>query len=239
MSGADRWSSNGREEYTPGFGHHKTTSPIPIPPSSTHRQRRRSPSPHSSTSSGSYSDDRSHASFASSASTAPSLNPPPPMNPINYGYEYPCSFGFAGCGMSYHPTRINDWISHEASHFLRHRPPPKACCTFCDRVFENHTDRELSWSQRMNHIAGHFQRFERQEHPRPDFFVIDYMLKKGLLTAEEHKALTRYTERPRCDGLVDIGYKTPEMRRKEEKSKEQRYDLEKEDRQRRRARKRR
>jgi hypothetical protein len=230
MSGADRWSLNGREEYTPGFGLHPTASPIPIPPSSTQRQRRRSPSPYSSTGSGSYSDDRSHASFASSASTAPSLNP---------RYEYTCSFGFTDCRLSFHPMRINDWISHEASHFLQHRPPPKTCCTFCDLVFENYTDPKLSWRQRMDHIAVHFQRLEGPDHPRPDFFVIEYMFEKRLLSAGEYKSLTRYTERPRCDGLVDIGYKTPEMKRKHEKSREQRYDLEKEDRQRRREGKRR
>lgn len=88
----------------------------------------------------------------------------------------------------------------------------------------------------MVHIATHFQQRARQADMRPDFFIIEYMWKKGLLTVEDYKWAIRGSERPPCDGLVDIGYKTPEMKRKNEKSKEHRHDLEKEDRQRRRER---
>jgi hypothetical protein len=158
------------------------------------------------------------------------------MNPINYGYEYPCEFGFADCSLRFHPTQIDAWISHEASHFLEHRPPPKTCCIFCALVFENFADPHLSWRQRMAHIAVHFQNRARQEVVRPDFFIIDYMRKKRILSAEDYKWAIRHTERPPCDGLVDIGYKTPEMKRKEEKSRELRHNLEKQDRQRRRER---
>jgi len=74
------------------------------------------------------------------------------------------------------------------------------------------------------------------ESMRPDYFVIEYMWANGLLSIEDYTSAMRYTERPHCDGLVPFGHKTPEMSRKEEKSREQKYDLDKENRQMRRQR---
>jgi hypothetical protein len=88
----------------------------------------------------------------------------------------------------------------------------------------------------MRHIADHVQNFERPEATRPDFFVIEYMKKKRLLSTEDYKWAIQASERPSCDGLVDLGYKLPEVKRKEDRRSGQRYDLEKEDRQRRRER---
>lgn len=84
----------------------------------------------------------------------------------------------------------------------------------------------------MGHIAIHFQNRARREDMRPDFFLIEHMRKKGLLSAEDYKWAIRHTESPACDGLV--GYKPREMKKKVDKSREHRHDLEKEDRQRRR-----
>jgi hypothetical protein len=69
---------------------------------------------------------------------------------------------------------------------------------------------------------------------RPDFFIIEYMKKKRLISAEDYKWATGGTERPVCDGLVDLGHKLPEVQRKEDRRREERHDLQKEDRQRRR-----
>jgi hypothetical protein len=54
------------------------------------------------------------------------------------------------------------------------------------------------------------------------------------MSSEDYKSATRHTERPHCDGLVDRSYRTPEMKRKEERLIAEPHDLEKEDRHRRR-----
>jgi len=69
----------------------------------------------------------------------------------------------------------------------------------------------------MRHIADHYSHLERVEHSGPDFFVIEYMHKKRIISNEDYKWATRHTERPDCDGLVDFGHKTEEMIRKEER----------------------
>jgi hypothetical protein len=88
----------------------------------------------------------------------------------------------------------------------------------------------------MCHIAGHFRNLDRQDDMRPDFFVIEYMWKKRILSVEDYQWAIRHTERPECDGLVDFGYKPPEIKRREDRRSGQRYDLDKENRQRRRER---
>ena len=81
----------------------------------------------------------------------------------------------------------------------------------------------------MNHIAGHFQDFDTKW--RPDHFVIKYMQAKGLMTPEDYTSAMAFTERPEVDGLVPIGFETPEKKIKNEKALRQHYDLEKEKRQ--------
>jgi hypothetical protein len=56
---------------------------------------------------------------------------------------------------------------------------------------------------------------------------------EGLLSKEDCKAATGYTERPPCVGLVPLDYKTPKMKLEEMRSLLVPYDLEKEARQRR------
>jgi hypothetical protein len=47
----------------------------------------------------------------------------------------------------------------------------------------------------------------------------------NLLSPEDYKWAIKHTERKDCDGLVPVGHKTKEMRRKEEKSHEQKHNL--------------
>jgi hypothetical protein len=86
----------------------------------------------------------------------------------------------------------------------------------------------------MIHIGGHLQNFTSSELVRPDYFVLDHMRKHGIISAEDYKFSMKYTERPRCDGLVPYGYLTPDMRTKTESSKQEIDDLAKEYRYRRR-----
>ncbi|KAE9377659.1 hypothetical protein N431DRAFT_301648, partial [Stipitochalara longipes BDJ] len=145
------------------------------------------------------------------------------MNPTNYGYEFCCPFEFVGCELSFHPTQIDAYIHHTIDHFFGHRPPPKAICIFCPQIFENPNERVTNWRERMRHIADHYRRLDRFEASGPDFYVIEYMRKKGIISSEDYKWATKHTERPACDGLVDFGHKTAEMKRKEEKAVEERY----------------
>jgi hypothetical protein len=216
---------------SPGFNiARQDSSPILIPLSTERRSRRTSTATSSSIDD---SDDRSDASIPSTApSSAPSDQPLAAMT--NYGYEFRCPFGFVGCELSFHPTQIDAYISHTTTHFLNHRPPPKTICIFCPQTFENPNDRVANWRKRMRHIADHYRRLEGFEHTGPDFFVIEYMRTKGIISSEDYKWATRHTERRYCDSLVDFGHKTPDMKRREARSLEERHDMEKDDRNRRR-----
>jgi len=81
----------------------------------------------------------------------------------------------------------------------------------------------------MLHIGGHLQNFIPTGSVRPDFFVIDHMWANGLVSAKDYDYAMTYTERPHCNGLVPLGYKTREMKQKMENSMRQIYDLKNED----------
>ncbi|KAF8856492.1 hypothetical protein BDZ45DRAFT_594235 [Acephala macrosclerotiorum] len=92
----------------------------------------------------------------------------------------------------------------------------------------------------MYHVAEHFENGQTYEDLRPDFFVVEHMRENGLLSDEDFKFAMQITERPKCDGLVSADFKTPEMRKEEQRVKEetdkankQVYNQRKEDRQRR------
>jgi hypothetical protein len=190
-----------------------------------------------------YNDDRSDASFPSTTpsttpSTAPSSAPSSAstdrqqvaINVINYGYEFHCPFGFVGCELRFDSTQTDAYISHTFTHFYDHRPPPKTVCIFCPQTFENRNDRVANWRERMCHIADHYRRLERIEHTRPDFFVIEYMRMKRIISHEDYKCATGHTERGDCDGPDNFGHKTSDMKRRDARSNEERHDMEKDDR---------
>jgi len=83
----------------------------------------------------------------------------------------------------------------------------------------------------MLHIGAHYAGGMQYEQLRPDYFVIDYMWQNALLSRGDYERAIKYTERKHCDGLVAVGYKTNEMRRKEERGLEQRHNLGREKRQ--------
>jgi hypothetical protein len=193
-----------------------------------------------STSPSSNSESLSWGSSQCSASTAPSLNRTPPWhaNNLNYAYDLPCEFAILGCEIQFPPGQFESWISHTLSHFGvgagGDKLPPKAICTFCDDrdgVFENYRDPLANWRQRMLHIGAHYAGGMQYEQLRPDYFVIDYMWQNALLSCEDYELARKYTERKHCDGLVAVGHKTKEMRRKEERSLEDRHNLDQEKRQ--------
>ncbi|KAH8767870.1 hypothetical protein BGZ57DRAFT_717198, partial [Hyaloscypha finlandica] len=141
-----------------------------------------------------------------------------------------CEFGFVGCGLSFHPDGIDEWISHSSTHFYSFGPPPTTACIFCDTLFESGGDRVRTWKNRMRHIADHYRQLSRRSDARPDFWTIEYMRMKRIITQEDYKSAIRHTERPYCDGLVPFGYETKGMRTKQERSLREVHDAHKEER---------
>ena len=80
----------------------------------------------------------------------------------------------------------------------------------------------------MLHIGTHYAEQMQDISLRPDFHVLKYLRQNDLLARKEYENAVKYSERVPCDHLVPAGYRTPEMRRKENKSNEQRHDLGKE-----------
>jgi hypothetical protein len=207
----------------------------------------RSSGSRSSISSGSESDTSSRRS---SNSSAPSLGPPWQQNlnqaltmaPFNYGYDLPCEFASIGCNLRFYPGDFEAWIAHSVSHFVGHPPPLRTICTFCDQEFDsshNPHNASRNWRDRMVHIGGHFREYRRADggelyHRYPDFWTLEHMCIKDLMSADDYAYATKYSQRPHCDNTYPLGYKTPEMLASQERNSRASYDLGKEDRQRRR-----
>ncbi|KAG4433886.1 hypothetical protein IFR05_010623 [Cadophora sp. M221] len=201
-----------------------------------------------SSSSRSDSDSASRRSSNSTAlSTAPSipLFPTPPwhfylgnMAPIDYDYELPCEFEMLGCSVTFRPEGYENWVNHSISHFLGHDPPLDAVCTFCDEpnaYVRYPQDPFRTWRARMMHLGRHHQETGGQIGHRPDYFLLEYMNRCQLLAEDDFGRQMSYTERPRCDHLVDRDFQTPEMKDREcrnAKPVDEPHDLRKEGRQR-------
>lgn len=226
-----------------------------------YRATRRSPTVSNASTLGTSSrrSGRESASWRSSTSTSwssapsaqvqlqlqrPISNPPPwhsdpfgSMAPIDYDYQLPCEFALFDCGVVFHPERFEEWINHSLSHFLRNPPPSSTVCIFCDKPdahFRNATDPWQNWRERMLHIGRHYQEHWTLDHARPDFFLIKHLKACGLITAEEYKEHTSWSERHPCENLVDNDFQTPEMKarsRRDTNAYEQRHDPRKENRQ--------
>jgi len=61
----------------------------------------------------------------------------------------------------------------------------------------------------MVHIGNHLQNLAQNEHPRPDYHVMEHLWKNEVITDEDYRYQIEYTERPSCDGLVPLGFRKP------------------------------
>jgi len=91
----------------------------------------------------------------------------------------------------------------------------------------------MNWRDRMLHIHEHLEDLTPSDHMRPDFWVIEHMQQYGLISTEDHTHAVQGTERPYCENLYPLDYETPDMVNKKERDSRERYDVGKEDRQRR------
>ena len=89
----------------------------------------------------------------------------------------------------------------------------------------------------MVHIGAHFGEYRQEgvevNHGNPDFWTLEYMSTKHLITTGDYAHAIRYSQRPPCDNLYPLDYKTPEMQAREERNSHASYDLRKENRNRR------
>ncbi|KAH6665003.1 hypothetical protein B0J14DRAFT_493107, partial [Halenospora varia] len=144
--------------------------------------------------------------------------------PFTYGYDLPCEFEILGCQIRFDPAYYEQWICHTASHFMGPLPQ-KAICLFCDEVsFESEDDTQSNWRRRMLHIRSHLRDFIPWERIRPDFWIMEQLRANNAISTGDYNQAIQYTERPRCEGLKPVGFKTPEQR--SEEGRKLREDLE-------------
>ncbi|TVY62822.1 hypothetical protein LSUE1_G009556 [Lachnellula suecica] len=225
----------------------KQQSPPPASPTYSARSSGSVSSRSTRRQSGSYtSSHHSSTSTRSSVSIPPwqpnraNLNQFINMARYNYGYDLPCECTFTGCRLRFHPESFEDWISHTKSHFVDRPLPVHTICTFCPREFDCTNDphnASVLWDERMVHIGAHFLEYRRLDgvevnHPRPDFWTLEHMFREGLMSREDHSEVIGYSERPPCDNMYPLGYKSPEMIAREERDTIATHDIEKEERQR-------
>ncbi len=133
----------------------------------------------------------------------------------------PCLLGdIVGCPAVFRLSERADWYAHSLSHYGDAGPPNHALCIFCDAVFDA-SDPGTCWSNRMNHIAHHFETDWTMEMSRPDFRVIEDMWNKRCIPEQVYKLCFEYTERPPCDGLRPHDYIPAEIEEKQRAAYEQ------------------
>lgn len=224
------------------YGEQRTREQLPpsSPTSSSVSSASRSSAPSSRYSGGSVSSRGRQSSISSLPSVAPPWQPPPvnqpPMAPFQYGYDLPCEFAFAGCHLRFHPEAFEEWIDHSISHFGQYGPCTRTVCSFCPREFDcshNPNDAVGNWRRRMEHIGWHFYESRRMDgvevnHPRPDFWILEYLNSIGRISPQDYSHSIQYTERPHCDNTYHRDWRSPEMLAKEERNSVTSHDLRKE-----------
>jgi len=140
--------------------------------------------------------------------TNPTLAPPaalaeaPP--PLDYSRSdiLWCEFCvFMKCDRVYDFNEMTEWIEHHCRH-MEDTFPAKLKCWFCDHVpFEaaHERDRLANFHKRMEHVCTHI--FD-DPHPltaydmRPDYYLIQHMRRKGLISGKLYNDAMQYTELP-------------------------------------------
>lgn len=158
----------------------------------------------------------------------------PQAPPMNNTIVLPCEFVSINCGVTFRLDDFENWHAHTLSHFNNLPPPSKCICLFCDKVvFEDHYDPYNNWRERMAHSAEHFMKGETNI--RPDFLVLDYMSRHGLMSDADYTLAKQYTERPSVSGLVRKDFETPEEKSRRERESKAPHNLQKEERDRKRS----
>lgn len=105
-----------------------------------------------------------------------------------------CPFDRLGCTETFSLVMEQEWIAHSLTHFLRDdigldraEPPKKNQCPFCFVPFVD-DDGEISWKQRMTHVALHHKfRQSIARDATTDFLLYKYLLNEKVIDVEKFR----------------------------------------------------
>jgi len=206
-------------------------STLPSSPQIQPTPSRRSSS-HSVSTTSQNADSVFSASSATSDDTATTYTPENEL--IDREVTLHCDFGMIDCQIGFPTTSFQHWYDHVLSHFGSLPPPPKCICLYCPLEFEDELHPHENWLRRMRHCHAHIAN-EGYRTPRPDFWLVEYLRKTNLISADDADHAESHTERPPVAGLVPRSFKTEETRLRNERNKTCPDDIRKQERERRRA----
>lgn len=148
---------------------------------------------------------KSNASV-STASSAPTALDDDEVDNIN-NRIYFCEFvGLDSCDERYRIDQFDEWVNHIVATHLQHRYPKRTWCWFCDTHAEFSTesnafsDRARCFRQRMMHISQHIIDGSTVRHMRPDFPLVDHLLKENLVDQAVRDYARSFHEAPQPRG---------------------------------------
>ncbi|KAG8531244.1 uncharacterized protein KY384_004602 [Bacidia gigantensis] len=117
----------------------------------------------------------------------------PPLIPV-----LPCPFDILGCRLEFQLEHEAAWIEHSLDHFVtngpdeyRFEPPKENSCCFCEWTF-GYKDGNVSWRERMLHVAGHHRIGHTLKHASPNFNLLRHFWRKRVI---DNETLTKLTGR--------------------------------------------
>lgn len=151
-----------------------------------------------------------------------------------FGGTLPCEFvGFHGCDQSFALEDVDGWIEHMILEHLESKLPRKACCWFCDRVFdykETGGNRRNNFDQRMCHIRDHLAEGMSIQHMRVDHYMNDHLWDHKLIAPEPYAYTSRYSEVPQDKTIIPHDAIPPQMQERQLRRKAKIIDQQEEDR---------
>ena len=104
-----------------------------------------------------------------------------------------CPFSRLGCNQGFSTDMAREWIAHSLDHYVkddfgidRAEPPQRNQCPFCLESFVD-INGEVSWVQRMEHVAFHHRRGDSAHHARTDFMLFAYLWRKGAIDIDTYR----------------------------------------------------
>ena len=115
-----------------------------------------------------------------------------------------------GCNATFRGDDVGQWIQHHVRHHFGERFPARTICWFCDYpesfVAKHKADRQATWEERMEHIAGHIRSDHHTLfHTRPDFHMLDHLYKHRLVDEQTYRFARQYSELPPELRHPDVG----------------------------------
>lgn len=118
-----------------------------------------------------------------------------------------CEFvRYSKCRAIFDPDDVEGWIKHNAREHLKKEYPAYSICWFCDEVVfpatsNSHDDRRHAYNDRMRHIAGHFHQGFTGRDMDADFFFLDHLNEKKLISRRAFEKAKGRTEVPQPSGM--------------------------------------